>query len=69
MTFGSIAKLRQIDRGNAELLRKRLGDVALGDGAHADEGLAQFSALFALDLQRGFELLLRDQLRLEKEIP
>ena len=61
--------MREVDRGNPELLRERLGDVALGDRADADERFADLAALFALELQRGFELILRDQLLLEKEVP
>ena len=62
-------EVREVDRGDAELLGQGLGDVALGHRADAHERLADLAALLALELQRGFELFLRDQLLLEEEVP
>ena len=61
-------EVREVDRGDAELLGERLGDVALGNRPDPHQGLADLAALFALELERRFQLLLRDELLLEKEI-
>ena len=62
-------EVREVDGRDAELLRQRLRDVRLGDRADANERLADLAALLALELQRGLELLLRDELLLEEEVP
>ena len=58
----------EIDGRDAELLGERLGDVALRDRSDADEGFADLPALLTLELQGGFELVLRDQLLFEEKI-
>jgi hypothetical protein len=65
MTAGSISKWAR-SMGTPNCWR-RLGDVALGT-APTRTGLSDFAAFFALELQGGLQLLLRDQLLLEEEI-
>ena len=61
-------EMGEVDRGNAELVRERLGDVFLRGMAEPDEDLAELAALLPLVLQRRVELLLGDDIGLQKQI-
>ena len=68
-TSGSISKCERLIDGHAELRRERLGDVVFGDEAQLDERFAELHAGGLHFLQRLLELLRRDELRLDEEIP
>ena len=58
----------EVDGRHAELLGERLGDVLFGRGADADERLSELAPLVPLRLERGLDLLGRDELRFDQEI-
>src|SRR6266511_4070793 len=52
-----------------ETLSQQFGDGALRDDAHANERLAELAAFFLLGLEGELQLIGRDQLRLEEQVP
>ena len=60
--------MRKVDGGDPELLGEGLGDVLLGRGADADERLSELAPLVPLRLERGLDLLGRDELRFDQEV-
>ena len=68
MMFGSISKWDRSIEGTPNCWERVSVMSASVHGADPHEGLAELAPLLALGLQCGVELILRDQLRLEKKV-